>query len=206
MATRRQKRFKRRTVRVKNKNISVLLGGNGTCIFVPLHDGLGNQLFVYAAALVAKKKLNMPLCMLPAKMAGHSDKNYRKLLFTNATPVNNSDPTTKNRMNKSVGILGNIKGTHGKWVNTNIVANTSKNVMLPSTYFQNYKAIEGIIDEMREDIVTKLSKLYPDLKNTVDSPTSAFMHVRRGDYDKSFGQALPKEYYQNGLNELAKLE
>jgi hypothetical protein len=182
------------------------VGGDNKCIYVPLHDGLGNQLFVYAAALVAKKKLNMPLCMLPAKMSGHSDKNYRKLLFTNATPVNNSDPTTKNRMNKSVGILGGIKSTHGKWFNTNIVANTSKNVMLPSTYFQNYKAIEGIVNEMREDIVGKLSKLYPDLKGTVDSSTSAFMHVRRGDYDKSFGQALTKDYYQNALNELAKID
>lgn len=204
--SRKRKNIKRRTVRMKGKNISVLVGGDDKCIYVPLHDGLGNQLFVYAAALVAKKKLKMPLCILPATMAGHSDKNYRKLLFTNSVPVESSDPTTKNRMNKAVGILPNIKGTHGKWFNTNIVANTTKNVMLPSTYFQNYKAIEGIIDEMRQDIVAKLEKLYPELKKTVDPPTAAFMHVRRGDYDKSFGQALGKDYYQNGLNELGKID
>ena len=208
MASRRHKRknIKRKTLRVRNKNISVLVGGEDKCIFVPLHDGLGNQLFVYAAALVAKKKLNMPLCMLPAKMAGHSAKNYRKLLFTNTKPVENSDPAVKNRMNKSTAILGKIDNTHTKWVNTNIVANTSKNVILPSTYFQNYQAIKGIIPDMREQIMATLEKQYPDVKGTIDSATSAFMHVRRGDYDKSFGQALSKTYYQNGLNELSKLD
>ena len=207
MASRRHKRrnIKRKTLRVRNKNITVLVGGDDKCIFVPLHDGLGNQLFVYAAALVAKKKLKMPLCTLPASMSGHSDKNYRKLLFTNSTPVNSSDPVVKERMGKSTTILTGINGTHGKWFNTNIVANTSKNVILPSTYFQNYSAIKGIIDEMREQILGKLEGLYPDMKGTIDSPTSAFMHVRRGDYDKSFGQALPKEYYQNALNELGKI-
>jgi hypothetical protein len=204
--SRKRKNIKRRTLRIKGKNISVLIGGDNKCIYVPLHDGLGNQLFIYAAALVAKKKLGMPLCILPASMSGHSDKNYRKILFTNSLPVESSDPTTKNRMNKAVGILGGIKGTHGKWFNTNIVANTTKNVMLPLTYFQNYKAIEGIIDEMREDIMAKLEKLYPEVKKTVESSTSAFMHVRRGDYDKSFGQALGKDYYQNGLNELDKID
>lgn len=208
MARRTQKRknIKRKTLRLKNRNITVLVGGDDKCIFVPLHDGLGNQLFVYAAALVAKKRLGMPLCTLPARMAGHTDKNYRKLLFTNSKPVENSDPAIKERMNKSTTVLGHLGSTHTKWVNTNIVANTSKNVILASTYFQNYQAIKGIIPEMREQIVSALDKQHPELKDKIDSPTTAFMHVRRGDYNKSFGQALGKNYYQNGLNELSKLD
>jgi hypothetical protein len=206
--SKKRKNIKRKTIRVKNSNISVLVGGDEKCIFVPMHDGLGNQLFVYAAALVAKKKLGIPLCILPASMSGHSDKNYRKFLFTNSKSVESSDPAIKERMNRSTAILGKAAaGAHAKWMNTNIVANTSKNVILPSTYFQNYQAIKGIIPEMREQIVGALEKLYgAELKNTIDSATSGFMHVRRGDYDKTFGRALSKNYYQDALNEISKVD
>jgi hypothetical protein len=136
-------------------------------------------------------------------MAHHSNKDYRKILFTNTTPMNNSDPATKERMDKSATILGNVKNPHNAWSSNDIVPTNGKNTVLPSTYFQNYKAIQGVIGEMRKDIVGKLENLYPDMKKTVDSKTSAFMHVRRGDYHR-FGQALPKEYYQNALHELSK--
>jgi hypothetical protein len=205
MATRKRKqKIKRRTVRIKGKNTTIFVGGDEKCIFVPLHDGLGNQLFVYAAALVAKKALNLPLCTLPAKMSGHSSKNYRTLLFTNTKPVNSSDPVIKQRMNASTKVLTKLTGVHTKWVNTNIVANRSKNVILPSTYFQNYDAIKGIIPEMRTKILDALKSQCADLNATIDSGSSAFMHVRKGDYDK-FGQGLDKNYYQNALNELSKI-
>jgi len=186
--------------------MTVLVGGDDKCIFVPLHDGLGNQLFIYAAGLVAKKKLGLPLCILRAGGPGHSSKNYREFLFTNSKSVESSDPVIKKRMNNSTGIFGGINGVHGRWVNTNLVANTSKNIILPSTYFQNYQAIKGIIPEMRKQIVGALDKYCPDMKGKVDSATSGFMHVRRGDYHTSFGQSLGKVYYQNGLNELSKLD
>jgi hypothetical protein len=201
MGKTRRKKIRRKTIRIKNSTISVLVGGDDKCIFVPMHDGLGNQLFVYAAALVAKKKLGIPLCILPGP------KNYRKILFANSKSVEGSDPAIKERMNKSTTILEKAGANpHAKWVNTNIVANTSKNVILASTYFQNYGAIKGVIPDMRKEIVGTLEKLYAEeLKSTIDSETSAFMHVRRGDYEYH-KQVLSKEYYQNGINEVSKLE
>jgi hypothetical protein len=191
---------------MKNKNLTVLVGGDDKCIFVPIHDGLGNQMFVYAAALVVKKKLGIPLCILPAQASVHTDRDYRKLLFTDARSVENSDPAIKERMSKSTTVPGHINGAHGRWMNTNIVANTSKNVILPSTYFQNYQEIKGIIPEMREQIIRALEKQFPESKATIDSDTTGFMHVRRGDYHTHFNRTLGKIYYQNGLNELSKLD
>ena len=194
--TRKNNNHKNKTLRVKHNSVD-------KCIFVPLHDGLGNQLFIYAAALVAKKKLKMRLCTLPAKMSGHSSKNYRKLLFTNTIPVDNSDPEVKGRMEASTKILTHISSTHMKWLDTNISANRSKNVILPSTYFQNYEAIKGVIPEMRKQVLKSLEQAHPELTGTIDAG-SAFMHVRRGDYNQ-FGQALDKSYYQNGLKKLSEI-
>jgi hypothetical protein len=190
---------------VRRKNISVLVGGEGTCIFVPLRDGLGNQLFIYAAGLVLKNKLNMPLCLLPAVSSVHTDRNYRKILFSESTPVNNSDPAVKNRMSKSPTIPETIHGHHGKWINTPIVANVSKNVILHSTYFQNYTEIKSVIPEMRERIMGILEKEFPDLKATIDSATSGCMHVRRGDSHTVWSRSIGQPYYQNGLNEMSKV-
>jgi len=205
MVYRTKKRKPTRRTRVRRKNISLLIGGEGTCIFVPLRDGLGNQLFIYAAALVLKKKLNMPLCLLPAVSSTHTNRNYRKIFFSNSTLVENSDPAIKNRISKSPTIPETMNGHHGKWVNTPIVANISKNVILHSTYFQNYTEIQSVIPELRERIMGTLEKEFPDLKATIDSATSGFMHVRRGDYDKVWSRSLARGYYQNGLNEMSKV-
>jgi len=191
-----------RKIRVKNEEIRFLVGGENKCIFVPLHDGLGNQLFIYAAALVAKKKLGLPLCLLPAS-SQHSDKNYRKILFTNDLALHTSNTTIQARQNAATRILPYLKNAYNEWANTNIIANTSKNVILPTTYFQHYAAIEAIVPEMRRSILKSLEKLYPDMGSTVHSDTSAFVQVRRKDYE-GLGGAMPKEYYQNGLNILFK--
>lgn len=201
--TKKRKSTTRRSVR--RKNISVLLGGDGTCIFVPLRDGLGNQLFIYAAGLVLKNKLKMPLCLLPAVSSTHTSRNYRKIFFSDSTLVENSDSTMKNRISKSTTVPKLINGAHGKWVNTPIVANVSKNVILHSTYFQNYTEIKSVIPELRERIMGTLEKEFPELKATIDSATSGFMHVRRGDYQTVWSRSLGKTYYQNGLNEMSKV-
>jgi hypothetical protein len=205
MVKRTAKKKTTRRTRTHRKNISLLVGGESRCIFVPLRDGLGNQLFIYAAALVLKNKLKIPLCLLPAVSSTHTKRNYRKVLFSESTAVENSDPAIKNRMSKSPTVPETINGHHGKWVNTPIVANVSKNVILHSTYFQNYTEIQSVIPELRERIIGTLEKEFPDLKRTIDSATSGFMHVRRGDYDKVWSRSIGKNYYQNGLNEMSKV-
>lgn len=202
---RKRRNVKRKTKRAKSVGLLYLLGGDDKCIFVKMHGGLGNQLFVYAAGLVAKKKLGLPICLLPAAGSVHTQMNYRQKLFSNVKSISNSDPGVKGRMNASTMILQGVPGAHGKWSNRNITANITKNVQLSGGWLQNYTAIKDIIPEMRQQVMGALQKEFPDFKATIDSETSAFMHVRRGDYEH-LGQALPKSYYQNALNEVSKLD
>lgn len=191
MRSRKQKREKRKT----RKNTKFyFIGGKGEekCIFVPFGGGLGNQLYVYAAGLTVKKKINLPLCLIPFKGNTHSEKDYTKILFTQGTPVNAEE--VKARINSSNKVLEKVKEPHNTWINANITGNATRNTTLAGGYFQSYSSIAAVIPTIREDFAKVFKERYPDL--TVDSNSSAFMHVRRGDYG---GASLSAEYYNNGL-------
>jgi hypothetical protein len=170
------------------------IGGTGTdkCMFVGFGGGLGNQLYIYAAALTVKNKLNLPLCLLPFKANTHSDKDYAKILYTRGTEVSAED--VKARMNISKKILEKVREPHNMWVNGNIDGNATKNAILAGAFFQNYSSIISVIPTIREDFAKAFKERYPDL--TIDSEHSAFMHIRRGDYG---GVSLPAEFYNKGL-------
>jgi hypothetical protein len=203
---RKRRNARHTTRRKKERGLLYLVGGEGNkCIFTKMHGGLGNQLSVIAAAFVAEDKLGLPLCLLPVAGSVHSNKNYRKKLFSNILTTNNSEPAIKARLDASTVILQGVPGAHGRWSNKNISANTTKNVQLSGGWLQNYSAVQKILPKMRKRVLEALEKEYPAFKNEVESDTSAFMHVRRGDY-ASLGQALPVKYYQNALDELSKLD
>lgn len=191
MRSRKQKKEKRKT----RKNTKFyFIGGKGEekCIFVGFGGGLGNQLYVYAAGLMVKKKLNLPLCLLPFKANTHSETDYTKILFTQGTAVDAEE--VKARMNSSNKILEKIQNPHNAWTNANIPANATKNAKLAGGYYQSYSSILSVIPTIREDFAKVFKERYPDL--TIDSNSSAFMHVRRGDYG---GVSLGADYYNNGL-------
>jgi hypothetical protein len=203
---RKRRNAKRTTRRRKERGLLYLVGGEGEkCIFTKMHGGLGNQLSVIGAAFVAEEKLGLPLCLLPTAGSVHTDKNYRKKLFSNILITNNSEPAIKARLDASTVILQGVPGAHGRWSNKNIVANTTKNVQLSGGWLQNYGGVKNILPKMRKRVLEALEKEYPTFKNEIESDTSAFMHVRRGDYEY-LGQALPAKYYQNALDELSKLD
>jgi hypothetical protein len=183
-------------------------GGQDKCIFVQIHDGLGNQLFIYAAGLVAKKKLGIPLCLLPATDSIHTHRDYRKVLFKDSKAVNPSDSGIKQRIEKSTVLFSNLKGTYEKWSNSNIPGDLPPGdvILNPKAYFQNYSAIHGIIDDLRKEIIGSLESMFIDIKKSVHPGSSAFMHVRRGDFMKVEGQVLSRDYYQNALDEICKLD
>jgi hypothetical protein len=191
MGSRKQKKGKRKT----RKNTRIyFIGGKGEdkCIFVPFGGGLGNQLYVYAAALTVKKKIGLPLCLIPFKDNKHSKTEYTSVLFTQGTTVNQEE--VKARMNSSTKILEKVKDPHNAWTNANIPANATKNATLAGGYFQSYSSIASVIPTIREDFAKVFKERYPEV--TVDSNTSAFMHVRRGDYG---AVSLGPDYYNKGL-------
>ena len=64
--------------------------------------------------------------------------------------------------------------------------------------------MEKVIPIIREDCKKGFEELYPDMKAKIPV-TSAFMHVRRGDYAEA-GTSLGRDYYQRALKELDTVE
>ena len=92
----------RRKLRGHKEKRGVYIGGTvaDPCIIVDLASqaGLGNQLFIYSAGIVAKNKTGLPICILPSKGNFHSSKNYRSI-FKHGTPVEQKN--MKSRLNKA---------------------------------------------------------------------------------------------------------
>jgi len=196
----------------KHRRISQTGGSTpDRCVIVHILGGLGNQLFTYAAGIVTKNKLNLPLCMINNKDNPHTKTNYIDLLFKQGVEVNIS--MIQDRLNKSQRIFNNLSmnNPHNNWRANNVKNNTIKNIYMKNTYYQNYEKIQSAVPIIRKDLTDIFQMRYSDLKeefskkdegsNKTLSEVSAFMHVRKGDYKE---QALPSEYYQHALNELQK--
>jgi hypothetical protein len=199
MRSYRRKRGKKQTR--KNAKRFYFIGGQGEdkCIFVHMHGGLGNQLYVYAAGLTVKRKIGLPLCILPWKGNVHSKVDYSTELFKEGKPVDAE--AMKGRMNVSKKLLEKMRTPHNTWTDENINANGTINATLSGGFFQSYSSIKSVIPDIRTSFAKIFKEKYPDFK--VDSATSAFMHVRRGDYG---GVSLSAEYYNRGLGVLEPSE
>jgi hypothetical protein len=193
----------------KNKKVikhKIIGGNNDKCIFVDLIGGLGNQIFAYAAAVLTKRKINLPICLIKNYNNPHSTIDYPSKIFKQGTVYSNTD--LKTRLNSSQLIFKNISNAYNKFKTNNIVFNTNKNIHLKTGHYQNYESIQPVIPELRVEFKQIFEKMYPVLKdefnqknnlNKTLSEVSSFMHVRRGDYGD---HALPSKYYQDALDVL----
>jgi len=180
----------------------IIKGGQptGPCIIVDLKNnaGLGNQLTIYAAGIVASNKTGLPMCILPVKGNHHSSKNYRTL-FKHGRPVEHKNMNT--RISKSTRVHQNIAGDpHGKWSNRNLPTNKTHNISMDGVYYQNYESIKSAFPQIRSELAEEFKKQYPDLETEAFKGTSTdvtmFMHVRKGDYGPS---SLPTDYYKRAI-------
>jgi hypothetical protein len=172
-------------------------------------EGLGNQLFTYASGLLAKKVTGLPICIIPVKDNPHSKIDYRYLF--DGTIVDQT--ALKKRISEAKSIVKNVKqdGVVGRWLNSNIQynSNTNKgmNVKLPSLLYQNYKGIESVIPQVKESLIKNEfhKEKYGNLKekHNIHPSTSAFMHIRRGDYVER-NWSLNISYYAVALDHLNK--
>lgn len=191
---------KKRKIRRSHRRRIHRGGNQDKCIFITLGGGLGNQLYVYAAGIVAKLRTGLPICIIPYKENHHSAIDYSKEIFKLGIPVEGE--VVKSRIEASRKVLEFAVNPHSVWKNTNIPENSSKNMTVAGGYFQNYAAIHTAIPTMREDFRKVFAERYPGFKDTIPA-SSAFMHVRRGDYG---GTSLNSEYYQRGLKELDAID
>lgn len=177
-------------------------GGNpDKCIFVQLRNGLGNQLFMYAAAVSIKNKTKLPICLPPIDNP-HSSKDYRSTIFKQGISINPDE--LKPRMNVSVKLLGDFNHDTNTFNITSVPEMSNTNLTLSPNYYHKYKPIESVIPMIREDCKKALEEVYPDMKAKIPV-TSAFMHVRRGDHAEA-GTSLGRDYYQRALKELDAVE
>jgi hypothetical protein len=206
--TRKNKRVSRRK-RLRKRLDRVYIGGQGKerCIFTEMipHEGLGNQLFIFAAGLVVQQKTGLPLCVVPSSNNPHTDNDYRLLFKTPSKVEIVEEANARPRINAANSIL-DVKSHYmtGAWSNADITYNSTsiKNAKIPGRLYQNYSAIEKVIPVVKETLMTnEFSKkdIYRELERGTDSATSAFLHVRRGDY-KDRGWSLDDDYYLRGLD------
>jgi len=206
--TRRKKRtYKRRASKAKPSGVYIGGAMPEKCIFIKLLDdeGLGNLLFIYAAGLMVKKKTGLPLCIVGTKKNVHSTTDYRT--FMEGTPVNLED--VKERFDAAKQLFNNKSSFVQKWSDANIDYNknhnSGRNVKLMDTLYQNYSSMHTTIPEVKESLMKHEfhKEHYKRFKTMIPSKHSAFMHIRRGDYDK-YGWYLPIDYYSNALTALEK--
>lgn len=196
----RRKNKKRGTRRLKKHR-----GGSSEeekCLFVsfPPDSGVGNLLFVYAAAVVVKQKIGTQLCLLPYTNK-HSQNDYRTILFKQGKPVEKS--SVAERLEGAKRLVGEMKldstKGHKDWEYTPASENSRRNTVIGDAYFQNYPGIKTAIPILRKDFGEVFAERYPGFKETI-KPTSAFLHIRIGDYGHTL--SLNNDYYTRGLSML----
>lgn len=167
-------------------------------IILNLHNGLGNQLFEYAGGFSITKQLNVPLFLIRDKeIKGiiHSDKDY-SFLFKDSVFIEKSDKKFVN----SKRFTFKANNAFGPF-NIGELPSEAEYVYIPYTYFQSYKLIKDFIPEMRDYIVPELSQRYGTALQ-IDNESSAFIHVRRGDFLDSGNEqrVIPTEYFIDGMD------
>ena len=185
-------------------------GGDNKCLFINWGPGigLGNQLCIYAATVIIKNKLkNWDICIPPVKDNPHTKTDYR-FLFKQGTPVERTSDIEERIKNATV-VHKNKDIRHGYWKNTDLIANSgdefknsTKNLRMKTTeepeggYYQNYGSIAPAIDIIRPEIQEELNNRYGTDSFVEDPESSAFIHIRYGDY-KTYNLVSSISYYKD---------
>lgn len=171
-------------------------------VIVDLIGGLGNQIFIYAGGLTISKKFGLPLFILPAGAGAdtiniHSKTDYRYLFNkANAIELNDERLTFAKKFTFKNGSL------YALYDLNELPVEEPAYIHIDYHYYQNYKIVKDVIPEIRDYIVPQLKKSYGTIIN-IATESSAFVHVRRGDYVVSGGgyRLLDIEYYRKGLDQ-----
>jgi len=176
----------------------------------PDEGGIGNQLFVYAAAVKLKRKLNMPILIVANGLSKHSNKDHRDM-FRQGTQISRSTLFMYYLEGaKNVNLQGTSGNIFVPWDINTIQFDTSNHIIIKDVCLQNFPSIQDIIPEVTSDFVPKLETLYKNMvyneHNTLFKNTCAFIHIRRGDYlTHGGGIALQSfDYYKTGYSILMK--
>lgn len=166
--------------------------------------GLGNQLFIAAAAFVVSKIKNIPLYLFfnPLSNNPHNKKhhNYNESVFRYFGTYVHLDVTNKIVLEKLKYRKYVQRQAFEPWNPENVNQGSYL-----SGYFQYYPPIKLFENELRTIIIKGIQEYRNKIK--VDS-NSAFLHVRRGDYTTKadYHYLQPIEYYQKSVENLLALQ
>ena len=182
-------------------------GGDQKYLFINLNtdiEGLGNQLYTYAAALTVQKKVKLPICIIRGQRQAHTTNSYKNLfdaVFASDLGI------SEERLQSAKKILTNRKNSRNSWKNSNIdfgPTNAQHDIILPNNIlYQNYESIKSVVEDLKKMLIKNEfnKEQYNKYRDMIDTNKSAFMHIRRGDYAK-WGWLLGEDYYMAALDKL----
>lgn len=176
--------------------------GNGTnFIFCFLsRNGLGNQLFLYANALIIQSILKIPIILFNDNTNNHSSVDYR-VFFKKGESKNEKE--FEQRINTAES-LPDIVGYDEKPYLSKISEYKMKDIKLTTKYNHIYNLIKDVIPVIKTDFITQLKSQYPKFETSIlDGATRenlAFMHVRNDKNYKSAGWNSSNNYFAAALN------
>jgi hypothetical protein len=155
-----------------------------------VRGGLGNQLFAVSAAYVASRLKDCPMYILdPPPLWSKHVKNGHKYEY---------------ELFKSFGTI--VPGTflmedYARHALPSAFHPWDPNTTSPGTVFDDYYQYYPAIQEFEQEIRTLLLEQLPPPPIAIESESSAFLHIRRGDYKNlpNFHFLQPIAYYKKAL-------
>ena len=168
-------------------------------LVMTLLGGLGNQLFIYAAAVRFKKRFGVPVYLLSdSGTKAHTTMDYR-FLMKGTSPIGDFDERVIHSLDFD---FPSEPYVYGDYEEDTIPVESPEYIFISHTYFQRYEKIKDSIPLVKANILPLLECLYKGIK--IESESSAFIHVRRGDYltDSGGERMVSKDYHAKGLEVL----
>lgn len=144
--------------------------------------GLGNQMFIMAAAFVAGKRNGYPVYVLENPISNnkhnHLGQNYNDTIFKGIgiqLPIDEKSPAFLQFARDHMYTVHSQNGFR-PWYPESVPQGS-----IMSSYYQFYPALEPYENELR-DVFLQGLQVYRDAFNGRDLSRSAFLHIRRGDY------------------------
>jgi len=166
-------------------------------IIIQLLDGLGNQLYLYAAGKLFEKTFNIPVYLkIDSSAFTHTKKDYRPILFNDLRAISDDNPILENTQPLKLE-----DKFWSPWSTDDIDLKTDKYLYIYSHWLQYFPVYKEVIPDIRERLSHVMKDLYPD---TTVQINSAFVHVRRGDYAEGNHAMylLDMDYYLKALKVL----
>jgi hypothetical protein len=167
--------------------------------------GLGNQIFIIMAAYIAHKLHNCPLYIFENNISNNKHNlnkfNYNNTLFK-YFGIHTNNIFDELFLKSNGYIMHYLSHDDGfkAWKPHDLKPGT-----ITSSYYQYYPTIKTYESEIRNLLLKGLEE-HINKKTISDPDTSAFLHIRRGDYlnHPNIHFIQPLEYYKKSVNYLCE--